>query len=119
MEYDFVIAIDNWTAQQRRALEVAPRLVAEEIKNRIQELTPVETGRLRASWQVVVEDDEHISIETNVEYARRINYGFVGTDSAGRSYDQAGRHMVEQAMQEAPEIADRVWHSRKPTESAE
>lgn len=108
-EYDFIVAIDSWTQQQRAALEQAPQAVAEEIKNRVQELTPVETGRLRASWQVVQEDEDHISIETNVEYARRINYGFVGTDSLGRHYDQAGVHMVEQAMQEAPDIADRVW----------
>ncbi|MDE2096242.1 MAG: HK97 gp10 family phage protein [Patescibacteria group bacterium] len=109
MSYDFVLDVTNWTEQQRAALEAAPQLVAEEVKNRIQELTPVETGRLRASWQVVVEDDEHISIETNVEYARRINYGFIGTDSLGRHYDQLGHHMVEQAAEEAPGIASNVW----------
>lgn len=106
--FDFVLDIDKWTERQKKALEEAPRAVAEAIKDRIQELTPVKTGRLRASWNVVQEDDDHIAIVTNVEYARRINYGFVGTDSLGRHYDQVGVHMVEQALNEAPEIAQKV-----------
>ena len=31
-------------------------------------------------------------------YARRMNYGFVGEDSTGRSYNQAGNHFVEGAI---------------------
>lgn len=31
-------------------------------------------------------------------YARRQNYGFVGTDSLGRSYDQKGAYFVERAV---------------------
>lgn len=30
-------------------------------------------------------------------YARRQNYGFVGEDSLGRSYNQEGKHFVERA----------------------
>lgn len=31
-------------------------------------------------------------------YAKRMNFGFVGEDSLGRTYNQAGRHFVERAV---------------------
>lgn len=31
-------------------------------------------------------------------YARRMNYGFVGEDALGRTYNQSGRHFVERAI---------------------
>lgn len=31
-------------------------------------------------------------------YARRMNYGYVGTDSLGRTYDQKGNYFVERAV---------------------
>ena len=37
-------------------------------------------------------------------YARRMNYGFVGDDSLGRTYNQSGFHFVETAIQKWPEI---------------
>lgn len=37
-------------------------------------------------------------------YARRLNYGFVGEDSLGRTYNQAGRHFVEAVAQRWPQI---------------
>lgn len=37
-------------------------------------------------------------------YARRIEYGFVGTDSLGREYNQQGRAMVRLAIQRFPEF---------------
>ncbi len=40
-----------------------------------------------------------------VSYARRIEYGFQGTDAKGRTYHQEGRHMLQQTFTEMPEIA--------------
>lgn len=37
-------------------------------------------------------------------YARRLNSGFVGEDSLGRSYNQTGRHFVEHAIAQWPSI---------------
>ena len=37
-------------------------------------------------------------------YAARQNYGFTGTDSLGRSYNQPGRHFVEHAVEQWPQI---------------
>lgn len=40
-------------------------------------------------------------------YARRMNYGFVGTDSLGRTYAQAGFGFAEAAAAKWPEIVIR------------
>jgi hypothetical protein len=41
-------------------------------------------------------------------YARRMNYGFVGADSLGRVYNQAGNHFVERAINMWPQIVDQA-----------
>lgn len=37
-------------------------------------------------------------------YAARQNYGFVGVDNAGRKYNQAGKHFLENAIGQFPAI---------------
>jgi len=39
-------------------------------------------------------------------YAARQNYGFTGTDSLGRNYNQPGRHFVDLAVQQWPQIVE-------------
>lgn len=39
-------------------------------------------------------------------YARRVNYGFVGTDSLGRTYNQSGSNFVGLAAQRWQEFVD-------------
>lgn len=41
-------------------------------------------------------------------YARRMNSGFVGTDAAGRTYNQEGAHFVEAAVDAWPTIVELV-----------
>lgn len=41
-------------------------------------------------------------------YARRRNYGFVGKDSLGRSYDESGDHFVEGAIENWQAIVDQA-----------
>lgn len=38
------------------------------------------------------------------EYARRLEYGFTGQDSLGRTYNQQGRHFLSGAMLEWPTV---------------
>ena len=38
-------------------------------------------------------------VGTNLEYARRLELGFVGTDSLGRKYDQAPRPYLRPALE--------------------
>lgn len=42
------------------------------------------------------------------KYARRMEYGFVGEDSLGRTYNQAGRRFVALAAQQWPRIVNEV-----------
>ena len=37
-------------------------------------------------------------------YARRMEYGFIGQDSLGRTYDQKGHHFVQGAIDKWPQI---------------
>lgn len=41
-------------------------------------------------------------------YAKRQNYGFVGADSLGRQYNQAGNNFVERAINMWPQIVDQA-----------
>jgi hypothetical protein len=55
------------------------------------------------------EPGETISFTWTMPYAMRIEMGFVGTDSLGRTYNQAGRHMVGFNAARFPEfVAARV-----------
>ena len=48
--------------------------------------------------------DQTVWLGYQANYARRLNYGFVGQDSLGRTYNQAGAHFVEGAIAEWPNI---------------
>lgn len=41
-------------------------------------------------------------------YAARVNYGFVGTDSLGRSYNQAGRAFLEANIARFPQVVQKA-----------
>jgi hypothetical protein len=103
--------------------------IAVELVNRVKELTPVDTGFLRSNWTVIKAGDaqpiagavpdpqtalagltpaDRIMLINPTIYARRIEYGFVGEDKAGRNYHQQGHHMMAQAIAELPIIAERV-----------
>jgi hypothetical protein len=55
---------------------------------------------LIAGWEM----GTPISFGFIAAYAARQNYGFTGTDSLGRSYNQPGRHFVDHAVQQWPAI---------------
>ena len=48
--------------------------------------------------------DQTIWLGYQANYARRLNYGFIGEDSLGRTYNQAGAHFVEGTIAEWPNI---------------
>lgn len=48
--------------------------------------------------------DQTVWLGYQANYARRLNYGFVGQDSLGRTYNQAGAHFVEGAIADWPNI---------------
>lgn len=117
---NFVADISRFVDRTKANLDLQVRGIALAALARLQQLTPVDTGRLRASWQldppagkIVAGEPVTITITTNVEYARRVDQGFVGTDRLGRHYDQQGVHMVAQTVAELPGIAARVQEDLK------
>lgn len=52
--------------------------------------------------------DDTITAAYTAAYAARIEYGFAGTDSAGRTYSQGGRRFVGLAVQRWPQIVEGV-----------
>lgn len=124
----FVVAVDAWIAKAKDRQDRVIQLAAQMALQRIKELTPVDTGNLRANWTIVrgskaealagaeprpSESEQAIltlragdafTLINPVIYAARINYGFVGTDALGRYYDQPGVHMLEKVVTELPEI---------------
>jgi Bacteriophage HK97-gp10, putative tail-component len=108
MADQFEVDISRWVERAKRKMNLAPQAIALALLERLQELTPVVTGTLRAGWQLVKGGPTRWDIINNVVYARRINDGFVGQDSLGRSYDQKGEHMVEQVILETPQLAKKA-----------
>lgn len=120
----FLQAVNTWTRETEERSEDAFREGVKDFYDTLAANTPVDTGNLRNSLvatksghaeaqgptgpgyqnsgvaQSYMEIDslklgERISLIYRATYARRLNYGFVGLDSLGRYYNQAGRHWIE------------------------
>lgn len=102
----------------------------QDINEQIVVTTPFKTGLLRGSWfaslntiptgagsigsqsayrlnsvaQALELGDTYYAGNT-AKYARRLEYGFVGEDSLGRSYNQQGRFWVRAALNSASSLA--------------
>jgi hypothetical protein len=132
---DFVVSVEQWVSQARDRATEAFRAIATDALARVKELTPVDTGYLRANFVDVLSADaipkpsaapsvgaeianakigDTIFIVNPVEYARRIEYGFVGQDARGRNVNQVGRYMVTQTVAELPQIAQNVLQRFNP-----
>jgi phage gpG-like protein len=77
----------------KAALTQGCQIVETDAKYRV----PVITGNLQGSINYVVTEDEG-RIGTNVEYARRIEYGFKDTDKLGRKYNQPAKPYLTPAL---------------------
>lgn len=71
-----------------------------ECMNQAKQNAPFRTGTLRRSIHGDPEDGGLTwAVGTNVEYARRIEFGFVGADRLGRNYNQAPRPYLTPAAE--------------------
>ena len=101
--------VSAWVAKQKTNPDLFFRALCLAALAKVKELTPVDLGVLRASWQLepaieAIHAGAKVSIVTNIAYARRIDQGFVGIDSLGRHYNQSGVHMVERTIAAMPEL---------------
>lgn len=80
------------------------------VQNGAMERAPYRTGTLRRS--IHIESDESsgqpvVLVGTDVVYARRIEYGFIGEDRLGRRYDQSPQPYLRPALDENREAIRR------------
>lgn len=66
----------------------------------IKSRAPVVTGDYRRSWTTELSGPMSATVGTNKPQARRLEYGFVGSDSLGRHYNQAPQPHVRPAVAE-------------------
>ena len=76
-------------------LVASTQKVRDGAKQRAPVLTTNLQGSIREDFQRL--DELYAEVKTVVEYARRQELGFTGTDSLGRSYDQPGKFFMTNA----------------------
>ncbi|WP_263787292.1 HK97 gp10 family phage protein [Salinibacter grassmerensis] len=71
------------------------------VQNKAKDNAPEETGTLVRGYQHELSADGFSGVVFNpVEYAKRIEFGFVGTDELGRTYTQKGQFPLSRAFRE-------------------
>ena len=83
-----------------RGLLPALRAAALVAQNDAKRRAPVLTGTLRRSIHMEDQGSHAVTVGTDVPYARRLEFGFVGTDSRGRTYHQSARPYLRPALDE-------------------
>lgn len=133
----FRVSVAEYAKRFGVAVDAMARQVSQELAQNVVEDTPVDTGFLRSSWQpslnapvvasaaagdpsggavqaqigtVVAEmkAGDRFWMVNNAAYALRLEYGFVGTDSLGRTYNQSGRYFVTDNMKRADAVASKI-----------
>ena len=82
-------------------LLVGAWIIANEAKRR----APYKTGTLRRDIRPEIVEAGVVVVGTSVPYARRLEFGFIGKDSRGRSYHQAARPFLRPAYDEKKDEA--------------
>lgn len=120
----FIQAVNQWSQQTMERSRDVLREGCKDFYDELYRNTPVDTGNLRNSLIATKYGDaeaqgptgpgyynsgiaqsymtidgmelgDRISYIYRATYARRVNYGFVGFDSLGRYYNQAGHRWIE------------------------
>ncbi|MFA4972894.1 MAG: HK97-gp10 family putative phage morphogenesis protein [bacterium] len=85
-------------------MEAAVTVGAMKVMNSAKRKAPYKTGNLRSSIHIESEssgkDEAVVRVGTDVEYARRMEFGFRGTDSRGRKYNQGPHAYLRPALDE-------------------
>lgn len=87
--------------EKRQRVGHALEASAIKIRDDAKENAPVDTANLRNSISQRATEDSGPGREvyTGLEYAARQEFGFRGTDSLGRTYDQKGSHYMKRAFE--------------------
>lgn len=129
MALEFTVQVDEWVEKAGFLATQAFQATGLDAVNDVKTNTPVDTGFLRSNWTLLRNDDpmpiagrvpdpatvvaklklgDRLIIANPVVYAARVEFGFVGADSLGRTYNQKGRGMLQQTITHLPTIARRA-----------
>ena len=90
---EFVKRLTFWRKKIGPESASTTRKVGGQLRDRIKQDAPVETGQYRDGihLEVMEESDSKsaVKVVTNAPQAARLEFGFVGSDSLGRYYQQA------------------------------
>lgn len=133
----FALDVAAFAAKAKGLLREAVAETVQDLAEEIVTRTPYEFGLLRGSWYVTLNAPSEgpdgskagpggtlvaslaavlpgfklghtLYYLNNAKYAARLEYGFQGEDSLGRTYNQAGRAFVRGTLGEAQQIAERA-----------
>lgn len=128
-QQQFIADVNKWFDALMPNMQAFAQACTQDICQAVVEGTPVDTGFLRGSWQPAIgympvgptNGQEAATVEAVIRqlkigqlftltngaaYAMRLEYGFVGPDSLGRVYNQAGRFYMSTQLARWQEIVD-------------
>ena len=82
----------------QRAMTPVLLAAAQVVRNAAIPIAPYEFGTLRRSIRTEPMSDGSVVVGSDVPYARRFEFGFVGPDKLGRHYHQAARPYLRPAF---------------------
>lgn len=131
----FTAEIKDWARRFPDKMDALARQTCQQVSENVITSTPVDTGFLRSSWQPSIgtpqaakggegmqgqaqaqveltiaqmQAGEVYYLTNNAVYAKRIEFGFVGQDSLGRTFNQQGRFMVTDNVKRWPSVVARM-----------
>lgn len=126
----FAASVKDWTEKAKRNFAFVHRQAVQKLYQAVVEDTPIKTGNARRSWalsttampqitggEFSAPPDIGLSIATmptgapvyigaQAIYIPRLNYGFTGTDSLGRNFNQSGLMFVDRNAERWQEFVD-------------
>jgi len=89
---------------------------ADTVKSKTAQDTPTISGDLKGSWTASDVKDSgtksHINVGSNLEYAARVELGFVGDDILGRTFNQEGQYMLTNAFKESKSFIKKLFKTK-------
>lgn len=134
-EREFKATLGAWANKVDANLDALARQSVLRMSRNVVQATPVDTGFLRGSWQPAIGAPAAVSsssadqtgvgamskvaltisgikpgvrffMTNNARYAMRLEFGFVGQDSLGRTYNQQGRFYVGNEVKRWPLVVE-------------
>lgn len=98
---ELVAKLRTFAPELERRMRLRMLDKADDIADSARQRAPYQTGTLRRSIESDIDQQAgDVIVAATAPYARRIEYGFVGSDSRGRNYHQAAKPYMRPAWDE-------------------